>query len=114
MENGDSLPCLTLWIFGASLSGRCGGHVTITPPAWYYCLGRTILATSYLLVYMVLLFTSSGSNIKPVYFHKQVPHLMYELEWNRLTKINGLKKSFVMYWECSTENLLLESEGTYF
>ena len=50
VENGESLPCLPLWIFGASLSGWCGGHVTITHPEWYYCLGRTIVATRYLLV----------------------------------------------------------------
>ena len=39
---------------------------------------------------------------------------MYEFEWNRLTRINGPNKSVVTYWECSMENVSLESEGMYF
>ena len=31
VENVDSLPWSLLWIFGASFSGWCGGHVTLPP-----------------------------------------------------------------------------------
>ena len=39
------------------------GSTLRTPLVWLYCLGRNIVSTSYLLVYIVLLFTYSKSRM---------------------------------------------------
>ena len=52
--------------------------------------------------------------VNSVYLYKQVPHLTYEFEWNRLARINVPNRIFVTYWECSAQNVSRESEGMYF